>query len=1052
VAAVAAGVIVASRALAQHGSSRMGGPDPGSMFSTKHKDAEEVSGPSLTATDEPVAAIRVEGNRSIPTSQILREIQTRVGRPFDPALVQRDVRKLASRSWFVDVEPKVEQTPEGRVVTFRVVERPVIRYVQYLGNEGIKDKKLVKETGLKIGGSVDPYAVEEARRKMVALYHTNGYNDVQITIAEGTKATDRGIVYVINEGTPQKVWDVEFIGNEFVSGRRLKTQIESKPPILMVFKGYVDREKVDGDVQRLVAYYRSFGFFQAKVGRTLTYNEKGNWLTLTFVIHEGPRYQVRNVKFMGNQLFADDSLAMGVKLPSQQPFEQAKMNGDVEWLKELYGSQGYVFADIRAEPIFLEEPGQLDLVYHIEEGKQWRVGRIFVHIDGENPHTRIQTALNRISLRPGEIMDIREVRASERRLQASSLFLADPAKGIMPKITYRIQELDETQLAGAGDNVRGQSPDDVAPQSTYRPAPGGQTYEVRRPVSEVENAIDVLLEFDDSAAAASAPTSPTAQPYVVRKPPYDDDPANEPQQQPAASAYQALNIRGQNPYQAIAPRSPAGDGPSVRLQSPYPSVAPQTYPTGTGYSYNSTTYNQQTYGGQAVGATGPDAAPVGYGTSSIRTAAITEPQLPPAQGASTAPTVATPQTGQSYPAAAAPTPVGPAYPTPATALAPDPRITPLPANPLIFPDGPVDPFAPPNDPAADLLVDLSETQTGRLMLGVAVNSDAGLVGQVLIDEQNFDWRRYPRTMDELVNGRAFRGAGQRFRLEAAPGTEMQRYLASFQEPYLWDTPISLGLSGSYYDRQYYDWDEQRLGGRVSLGYQWTANDLSAAIAYRGENVNIRNIRVAIPELLEVEGDNVLHGFRLTVANDTRDSGFLATTGHYAEFSVEQVIGSFVYSRADLDIRQYALMYERPDHSGRHVLSYSARLGFTTDDTPVYDRYFAGGYSTMRGFDFRGASPVKQGVRIGGDFEWLNTLEYLFPLTADDMMHGVAFVDYGSVAENVTLKDIRVAPGFGLRITVPAMGPAPIALDFSWPVASAPYDDKQVFSFSIGLQR
>ncbi len=1036
----------------------MAGPNPASMFSTRNEEPQDVSGPSLTSTDEPVVTINIEGNRSIPTSQVLRELQTRVGRPFDPALVQQDVRKLASRSWFVDVQPSVVQTPQGRVVTFRVVERPVIRYIEYLGNEGIKDKKLAKETGLKVGGSVDPYAVEEARRKLLSLYHTNGYNDARVTVQEGTKATDRGVVFVINEGKSKKVWSVKFVGNKFVSGQRLKTRIESKPPTLMIFKGFVDRDQIDADVDRLTAYYRSFGFFQAKVSRRLEYDEAGKWLTLTFIINEGPRYDVRNVRFMGNGLFADESLGMGVTLQSAQPFEQSKMNDDVEWLKELYGSQGYVFADIRAEPIFLEEPGTLDLVYHIEEGKQWRVGRIFVHIDGDNPHTRIQTALNRISLRPGEIMDIREVRASERRLQASSLFMTDPARGIMPKITYRIRELDDTQLAGAGGDVRGQSPDNVAPRSTYERPATGQTYEVRRPVSPVDNAVDVVLEFDDlpdaNAAAAAAPASPTAQPYTAYRPPYDDLPA---QSQPASSSpYQSLNIRRQNAYQSLSPQAAAGRGTTVRLQSPYPTSTTQTYPSST---YDSSAYSQPVYGGQAVGATGPDAAPVGYGTSGVRTAAITEPTLPAPQTGPTYPSPAAPQPVQTYPPATTtptypPATTGPVYTTPGQpCLTPDPRIAPVPVSPQLFPNGLADPFGPPySEPAVDLLVDLNETQTGRLMVGVAVNSDAGLVGQVLIDEQNSDWQRYPRTMDELVNGRAFRGAGQRFRLEAAPGTEVQRYLASFQEPYLWDSPISLGLSGSYYDRLYYDWDEQRLGGRVSLGYGWTENDLSAVVAYRGENVNIRNIRKDIPELLEVEGDNVLHGFRLTVVNDTRDSTFLATTGHYAAVSVEQVIGSFDYPRAELDLRQYALMSERPDHSGRHVLSYSTRLGFTGTNTPVYDRYFAGGYSTLRGFDFRGASPVKDGIIVGGDFQWLNTFEYLFPLTADDMMHGVVFVDYGTAAENVTLHDMRVSPGLGLRITVPAMGPAPIALDFSWPVASAPYDDKQVFSFNIGLQR
>jgi outer membrane protein insertion porin family len=356
------------------------------------------------------------------------------------------------------------------------------------------------------------------------------------------------------------------------------------------------------------------------------------------------------------------------------------------------------------------------------------------------------------------------------------------------------------------------------------------------------------------------------------------------------------------------------------------------------------------------------------------------------------------------------------------------------------------------DPAVDLDVVLSEAQTGRLMLGVAVNSDAGLVGQILLDEQNFDWARFPTSWDDFASGRAWRGAGQRFRLEAAPGTEVQRYLVSFQEPYLWGSPVSLGLSGSYFDRRYRDWDEQRLGGRVALGYQWTENDLAANIAYRGENINVRNIAADIPELTEVLGDNSLHGFKLTVANDTRDSAFLATQGHYIELSFEQVVGSFVYPRGIVDARQYFLLRERPDHSGRHVLTLSSRAGITGNNTPIYENFFAGGYSTIRGFDFRGASPVKDGVQVGGEFMWVNTVEYLFPLTADDMIHGVAFVDFGTVEEKVEIEDFRVAPGFGLRITVPAMGPAPIALDFAFPIASADFDDEEVFSFNIGLQR
>ena len=50
------------------------------------------------------------------------------------------------------------------------------------------------------------------------------------------------------------------------------------------------------------------------------------------------------------------------------------------------------------------------------------------------------------------------------------------------------------------------------------------------------------------------------------------------------------------------------------------------------------------------------------------------------------------------------------------------------------------------------------------------------------------------------------------------------------------------------------------------------------------------------------------------------------------------------------------------------------------------------------------------------------------------------------------KNFRVAPGLGFRIAVPALGPAPLAFDFTGPVAFADTDTRQIFSFTMGLTR
>ena len=119
------------------------------------------------------------------------------------------------------------------------------------------------------------------------------------------------------------------------------------------------------------------------------------------------------------------------------------MRSDVALLRDLYGSQGYIYADIKADPRFREEPGELDLSYQIREGEQFRVGKININIDGDPNHTRQDVILNRLSMRPGDVIDLRELRESERRLKSSQLFENNPAQGVSPKIVIQKPEMQK---------------------------------------------------------------------------------------------------------------------------------------------------------------------------------------------------------------------------------------------------------------------------------------------------------------------------------------------------------------------------------------------------------------------------------------------------------------------------------------------------------------------------------------------------------------------------------------------------------------------------------
>lgn len=440
------------------------------------------------------------------------------------------------------------------------------------------------------------------------------------------------------------------------------------------------------------------------------------------------------------------------------------------------------------------------------------------------------------------------------------------------------------------------------------------------------------------------------------------------------------------------------------------------------------------------------------------------PLPPPPSGYQPPPTYQPPTSGQQQGQSTAPTPPGMASPSDfGNADAPfDPA--PPASSPAAPQNTPIDPYygAPTAPPVvtprvreADLELTGVPARTGRLMVGGAVNSDAGVMAQITVDERNFDITRWPTSFQDFASGTAFRGAGQTFRVEAVPGSIFQRYTVNFADPNLLGyLPISLGTSGFLFDRRFLDFDEQRLGGRLSLGYRITP-DLSVSAGLAGQNVKIHRPRVqGVPQLDAVLGDNELYTAEFKLMHDTRDSPFMATEGHFLEFGYERNFGDFDFNRYDLEYRRYLLLSQRADGSGKQTLSVGSRLGFSGRDTPMFENYFAGGFATMRGFDFRGASPVVGGVQVGGRFQWLNTVEYMFPITADDAFRGVAFVDFGTVEEDVTMNrdNFRVAPGLGLRVAIPMLGPAPLAFDFAYPVAMADGDQRRVFSFYMSAIR
>lgn len=352
----------------------------------------------------------------------------------------------------------------------------------------------------------------------------------------------------------------------------------------------------------------------------------------------------------------------------------------------------------------------------------------------------------------------------------------------------------------------------------------------------------------------------------------------------------------------------------------------------------------------------------------------------------------------------------------------------------------------------DIRVRVNETRTGQFLIGAGVNSNSGINGNIVLNERNFDILRPPGSWEDVLNGRAFRGGGQEFRIEAMPGTVYQRYSATWREPYLLDTKFGLSDSAYYYNRAYAEYTEDRFGGRITVDRRldpiWRAS-----VATRIEGVNLHNIPTwAPPAITDYAGGAFLLGVRGGLTRDNRDSFIFPTSGSILDVGVEQVTGSYSFPIGTAEFTKFfsSGLLQRRDGSGKHVLAVRSQVSVEGDNAPVFERFFAGGFRSLRGFSFRGVGPSENDLYTGGTFAFLNTIEYQIPLTAKDNLFFVTFVDHGTVERTVEIKDYRVAVGFGFRVSIPALGPVPVAFDFAFPLVQAPTDNRQMFAFYVGL--
>jgi outer membrane protein insertion porin family len=356
------------------------------------------------------------------------------------------------------------------------------------------------------------------------------------------------------------------------------------------------------------------------------------------------------------------------------------------------------------------------------------------------------------------------------------------------------------------------------------------------------------------------------------------------------------------------------------------------------------------------------------------------------------------------------------------------------------------PAVPGNPDQVDVNFTVVEQPSGQLLAGLGYSQSEGLILNSSISQENF------------------LGSGVKFGVNFSSSDFDEAYGVNFTNPYHTPDGISRGFSLLYRSRDaaelgVSDYTTDLFSAKVNYGFPISeTNTVFVSLGYED-----LELKPAVTAPLEIKQFVVDNGDRYdnivaTAAwvDDKRNSNALfADRGTYRSLSGE-------FSTPGSDLEYFKIQYRHQwfyPLTRDWTLSLNGEIGYgdgygDLDDLPFLDHFFAGGVSSVRGFEDNSLGPRDSaGDPFGGNFKLVGNAEIILPMPLvskdDKAWRMTAFFDAGNVfaeAGDFDAGDLRYSTGLGVRWLSPF---GPIKVSYAQPLNDEDEDDVQEFQFSFG---
>ena len=408
-----------------------------------------------------VESILVESQNGIAVDKasVLSHVQIQLGDEITAEGIASDVRRLQGTGRFAFVNVSLQEGRDGAVLIYKVSPKWRLRNLKINGVRKFSKKKAKETLAISEGSLVDENDIASALVRLRAEYQKKYFPDVQMTYSFD-KSPELGIADVtidIEEEQKVKVKEIKFFGNTALPDWKLRKIMRQRKTHLFSWltgAGAFDRDLLEKDVILLRDAYVEEGYLDVQIKAPTVYQRDDGRIRVEIEIDEGQAYQFRFAEISGNSIFSEEELRAAISIHAGETAKKSTLTTAQDRIERLYARKGYYGTRVQTRLQTAGHRATVDVDFNIQEGEKTTVRN--VNITG-NTRTKDGVIRRELSVYPGELLNVKSVKASEARIRNLRYFstvntrIQSTGESDEKDVLFEVEEQKTGQfVAGAG--------------------------------------------------------------------------------------------------------------------------------------------------------------------------------------------------------------------------------------------------------------------------------------------------------------------------------------------------------------------------------------------------------------------------------------------------------------------------------------------------------------------------------------------------------------------------------------------------------------------------